>query len=83
MATPAAPEQRRLGPLQQNPCPRSRNAGRSKNVAVRCKNSRLDIKGRIHMAMKGTKEERSILIRDSTKLIALAVLESPKLPTAK
>jgi hypothetical protein len=41
--------------------------------------SRLDIKGRIHMAMKGTKEERSILIRDSTKLIALAVLESPKI----
>lgn len=31
------------------------------------------------MAMKGTKEERSILIRDSTKLVALAVLESPKI----
>jgi hypothetical protein len=28
--------------------------------------------------MKGTKEDRSILIRDSTKLVALAVLESPK-----
>lgn len=41
--------------------------------------SRLDIKGRIQMAMKGTKEERSILIRDSTKLVALAVLESPKI----
>jgi hypothetical protein len=40
--------------------------------------SRLDIKGRIQLAMKGTKEDRSILIRDSTKLVALAVLESPK-----
>jgi hypothetical protein len=40
--------------------------------------SKLDIKGRIQMAMKGTKEERSILIRDSTKLVALAVLESGK-----
>jgi hypothetical protein len=41
--------------------------------------SRLDIKGRIQLAMKGSKEERSILIRDSTKLVALAVLESPKI----
>jgi hypothetical protein len=40
--------------------------------------SKLDIKGRIQLAMKGTKEDRSILIRDSTKLVALAVLESPK-----
>ena len=28
--------------------------------------------------MKGTKEERSLLIRDGTKIVALAVLESPK-----
>ena len=41
--------------------------------------SKLDIKGRIQLAMKGTKEERSILIRDSTKLVALAVLESGKI----
>jgi hypothetical protein len=40
--------------------------------------SRLDIKGRIALAMRGSKEERSILIRDGTKLVALAVLESPK-----
>lgn len=41
--------------------------------------AQLDIKGRIQLAMKGTREERSILIRDGTKLIALAVLDSPKL----
>jgi hypothetical protein len=40
--------------------------------------SKLDIKGRISLAMRGNKEERSILIRDSTKLVAVAVLESPK-----
>lgn len=40
--------------------------------------SRLDIKGRIALAMRGSKEERSILIRDGTKLVALAVLDSPK-----
>lgn len=41
--------------------------------------SKLDVKGRIQLAMKGNKEERSILIRDSTKLVALAVLESGKI----
>ena len=40
--------------------------------------SKLDIRGRITLAMRGTKEDRSILIRDSTKLVAIAVLESPK-----
>src|SRR5438477_9301259 len=41
--------------------------------------SKLDIKGRIQLAMKGTKEERSLLIRDGTKIVALAVLDSPKI----
>jgi hypothetical protein len=41
--------------------------------------ARLDVKGRIQLAMKGTKEERSILIRDGTKIVALAVLDSPKI----
>ncbi len=41
--------------------------------------AKLDIKGRIQLAMRGNKEERSILIRDGTKLVALAVLESPKI----
>lgn len=29
--------------------------------------------------MKGNKEERSLLIRDGTKIVALAVLDSPKI----
>lgn len=41
--------------------------------------ARLDIKGRIQLAMKGSKEERSILVRDGTKIVALAVLDSPKI----
>ncbi|HMK22458.1 MAG TPA: hypothetical protein VK466_09000 [Terriglobales bacterium] len=41
--------------------------------------SKLDVKGRIQLAMKGNKEERSILIRDGTKLVALAVLENGKI----
>jgi hypothetical protein len=41
--------------------------------------NRLDVKGRIQLALKGNKEERSILIRDGTKVVALAVLEAPKI----
>jgi hypothetical protein len=41
--------------------------------------NRLDVKGRIQLALKGNKEERSILIRDGTKVVALSVLEAPKL----
>lgn len=41
--------------------------------------SKLDVKGRIQLAMKGNKEERSILVRDGTKLVALSVLESGKI----
>jgi hypothetical protein len=45
--------------------------------------AKLDIKGRIALAMRGSKEERSILIRDSTKLVSVAVLESPKVSDAE
>ena len=45
--------------------------------------SRLDIKGRIQLALRGNKEERSILIRDGTKIVALAVLDSPKITDAE
>jgi hypothetical protein len=47
------------------------------NTLQKIKN--LDVKGRIQLALKGNKEERSILIRDGTKVVALAVLEAPKL----
>lgn len=41
--------------------------------------AKLDIKGRIALAMRGNKEERSLLVRDGTKLVAVAVLDSPKI----
>jgi len=44
---------------------------------------RLDVKGRIQLAIKGNKEERSILIRDGTKIVALAVLDSSKITDAE
>jgi hypothetical protein len=52
-------------------------APRRENTMQKINN--LDVKGRIQLALKGNKEERSILIRDGTKVVALAVLEAPKL----
>ena len=39
----------------------------------------LNIAQRISLAMKGSREERSILIRDPNKIVAVAVLSSPKM----
>lgn len=50
-----------------------------KRGSVLQKINRLDVKGRIQLAVKGTKEERAILVRDGTKIVALAVLDSPKI----
>jgi hypothetical protein len=51
----------------------------AKRVNTVQKINALDVKGRIQLALKGSKEERSILVRDGTKVVALAVLEAPKL----
>jgi len=54
-------------------------AGEPKRENTLQKINSLDVKGRIQLALKGNKEERSILIRDGSKVVALAVLEAPKL----
>ena len=41
--------------------------------------ARLTVGQRIQLGMKGNKEERFILIRDGSKLVSVAVLQSPKL----
>lgn len=51
----------------------------AERVSVLQKIARLDVKGRVQLAVRGSKEERSILVRDGTKLVALAVLQSPKI----
>ncbi len=58
--------------------PKKPQAGPIRENALQ-KINRLDVKGRIQLALKGNKEERSLLIRDGTKVVALAVLEAPKL----
>ena len=41
--------------------------------------AKLTVAQRMALAMKGTREERSILIRDPNKIVGVAVLSSPKL----
>jgi len=62
-----------------NPGAHGKPGGEVKRENTMQKINGLDVKGRIQLALKGNKEERSILIRDGTKVVALAVLEAPKL----
>jgi hypothetical protein len=50
-----------------------------KKVSAFQKISRLGVGQRVQLAMKGTKDERFILVRDGSKVVSTAVLESPKL----
>ncbi|HSA92378.1 MAG TPA: hypothetical protein VLE48_05150 [Terriglobales bacterium] len=45
--------------------------------------SRLTVGLRVQLAMKGNKDERFILIRDGSKIVSSAVLQSPKLSDAE
>ena len=50
-----------------------------KKLSAFQKISRLAVGERVQLAMKGSKDERFILIRDGSKVVSAAVLESPKL----
>ncbi len=41
--------------------------------------AQLNVGGRVKLAVKGNKEARSLLIKDTNKVVALAVLKSPKI----
>jgi hypothetical protein len=45
--------------------------------------SSLSVLDRMKLAMKGTREQRSVLIRDANKLVSTAVLSSPKVNEAE
>lgn len=55
------------------PAPETRPRGVAQRLAL------LDIGQRIKVAMLGSREERNVLIRDSNRIVASAVLSSPKL----
>ncbi len=58
-------------------------AKQPERVTTLQKLARLTVGERVQVAMKGTKEERSILIRDGSKVVSSAVLVSPKLSEAE
>jgi hypothetical protein len=41
--------------------------------------AQMSVAQRVQLAMKGSREERAILVRDNNKLVAVAVLSSPKM----
>ena len=71
-APPASPAGKPFAPKLVSPEDEKRGS-------VLQKIAKLDVKGRIQLAMRGSKEERSILVRDGTKVVAIAVLDSPKI----
>jgi hypothetical protein len=75
---PAAPEPAKPANPKIAAVPKKPQADPKRENALQ-KINHLDVKGRIQLALKGNKEERSLLIRDGTKVVALAVLEAPKL----
>jgi len=52
-------------------------------ISVIQKIARLTVGERVQLAMKGTKDERFVLIRDGSKVVSSAVLESPKVSDAE
>jgi hypothetical protein len=57
---------------------KGKGAAQDERVSVLQKLARMKVSERIKVAMIGSREERNILIRDSSKLVSSAVLASPK-----
>jgi hypothetical protein len=53
--------------------------GLQRRVSALHRIAKLTVGQRVQLAMKGSRDERFILIRDGARVVALAVLESPKL----
>jgi len=77
-AVAAKPESQLVKPVAAATTRKPVHGQEEKRDSTLQKIAKLDVKGRIALAVRGSKEERSILIRDGTKLVALSVLESPK-----
>jgi len=58
---------------------RKAEADSRERVSVFQKISRLTVGQRVQLAMRGSKDERYILVRDGSKVVSSAVLNSPKL----
>jgi hypothetical protein len=50
-----------------------------KNQSIYAKVAKMSVSQKVQLALKGNKEERAMLIRDASKVVTRAVLNSPKL----
>jgi hypothetical protein len=64
--------------IDSAPEPQTSGSGEDEQTALQ-RISALNVAQRVTLAMKGSREERAILIRDPNKIVAVAVLSSPKL----
>lgn len=60
------------------PADKRGNPEDEKKLSTLQKLARMTVGERVQVAMRGSKDERFILVRDGAKVVALAVLESPK-----
>jgi hypothetical protein len=51
----------------------------SEKIALVSRIMRMSVKDRVRLAMKGNREARSILIRDSNRIVAQAVIQNPRI----
>lgn len=80
-ATPAAPAAAPAAPAAAAAAavPAGEQKPERERISPLQKIARLTVGQRVQLAMKGNKEERYILVRDGSKVVSEAVLESPKL----
>jgi hypothetical protein len=68
---------------EKNKKMRAAEAKSRERLSTLQKIARLTVGDRVQLAMKGNKDERFILIRDGSKVVSSAVLQSPKLSDAE
>ncbi|HEY0371119.1 MAG TPA: hypothetical protein VGD79_03925 [Thermoanaerobaculia bacterium] len=68
-----------VGGLPDEALPEDLPAGEEARASTVQKIAALNVAERMALAMKGTREERAVLVRDPNKIVGVAVLSSPKL----
>ena len=67
-----------LSPAGESPNPRREEGDRRRVTAIQ-RTQHMSVVQKVKAALTGSQEERMILVRDSNKLVARAVMQSPKL----
>jgi hypothetical protein len=75
----ATPSEEEMAAEEAAPIPTAEDEEDLRSTMAFQKILQMGVPERVQLAMKGSAEERAILIRDTTKIVALQVLKSPKL----